>query len=239
MATVRLTCSLTSGSWVTTTMVTPSSRLSRRKQVEDLVRRGRVELAGRLVGEEDLGPVGQRDRDGDALLLAAGQASGRWSARSARPTRSSSSARAAPRRGRHAVEDHRQLDVLERRQVRQQVARRLLPDEADDLAPVARLLASSPSRQVVPATTARPADGTSSPPRMFSERALAGPGRADERDELARLDEQVETLERDDLEVGDLVDLDQVVAHDERRSPKRGGRGSRARARRREVDDLG
>ena len=42
------------------------------------------------------------------------------------------------------VEDHRQLDVLHRRQVRKEVARRLLPDEADGSAPVARALASGP-----------------------------------------------------------------------------------------------
>ena len=46
------------------------------------------------------------------------------------------------------------------------------------------------------------------------ERRLAAPGRADDRDQLAGLDAQVEALERDDLEVGDLVDLDQVLAED-------------------------
>ena len=35
--------------------------------------RPRVEVAGRLVGEHDVGPGGERPGDGDALLLAAGQ----------------------------------------------------------------------------------------------------------------------------------------------------------------------
>src|SRR4029450_8281521 len=43
------------------------------KQREHLERRRAVELAGRLVGEDDLGLVGQRDGDRDALPLAARQ----------------------------------------------------------------------------------------------------------------------------------------------------------------------
>ena len=42
------------------------------EQVEDLVRGRGVELPGRLVGEQDLGAVGQGDRDRHALLLATG-----------------------------------------------------------------------------------------------------------------------------------------------------------------------
>ena len=78
------------------------------------------------------------------------------------------------------------------------------------------------------------------PAEDVQERALARAGGTDQRDELARLDEQVEALEGDDLEVGDLVDLDQVVAHDQRlvavaRPLPLGG----PIRRRRQVDDLG
>ena len=45
-----------------------------------------------------------------------------------------------------------------------------------------------------------------------------------------RLDEQVEALERDDLEVGDLVDLDQVVADDQRPIAEARGAARRARS---------
>ena len=41
--------------------------------VEDLGSGLRVDVAGRLVGEHDLGPAGERARDGDALLLTARQ----------------------------------------------------------------------------------------------------------------------------------------------------------------------
>ena len=43
------------------------------EELEDLGRGGAVELAGRLVGEQDGRRVGQGDRDRDALLLAARQ----------------------------------------------------------------------------------------------------------------------------------------------------------------------
>ena len=43
---------------------------------EDLRTGGAVEVAGRLVGEDDLRPAGQRTGDGDALLLAARQFAG-------------------------------------------------------------------------------------------------------------------------------------------------------------------
>ena len=73
IATVRRTCSQTSGSWVTTTTVTPEQLVDRAEHLEHVVAVSRVELAGRLVGQQHGGLVGQRDRDGHALLLAAGQ----------------------------------------------------------------------------------------------------------------------------------------------------------------------
>ena len=60
---------------------------------EDLGAGARVEVAGRLVGEDDLRPAGQGPGDGDALLLAAGELAravrraGRRARRSRRPGR--------------------------------------------------------------------------------------------------------------------------------------------------------
>ncbi len=45
----------------------------RRSGRRHTARRPGVQIAGRLVGQKDARPVGQRARDGDALLLAAGQ----------------------------------------------------------------------------------------------------------------------------------------------------------------------
>ncbi len=43
------------------------------EELEDHLAGVRVEVAGRFVGEDDLGIVDQRAGDGDALLLAAGK----------------------------------------------------------------------------------------------------------------------------------------------------------------------
>ena len=214
IATVRWTCSETTGSWVTMTIVVPSSSLTRRRSAKTSVRRAAVELAGRLVGEEDLRGVGERDGDRDALLLAARQALGPviepiGQADEAEQLRRPLAATAA------AVEDHRQLDVLDRAQVRQQVAGGLLPDEPDDPAPVARPLAAADLAELV-AGDDRPAGRRDlEPAEDVHQRRLAAARRADDRDHLALVDEQVEALEGDDLEVGDLEDLDEVVAADE------------------------
>ena len=123
-----------------------------------------------------LGRVGQRDRDRHALLLAAARA-GPADDRPAPPGRPVPAARApcAGAAARRTVEDHRQLDVLARREVGQQVARGLLPDEADPRA--GRCVRSRRPMAVRswPATMARPADGTSRPPRMFSSVDLPEP----------------------------------------------------------------
>ena len=76
----------------------------------------RVEVAGRLVGEDDLGVVHDGAGDRHPLLLAARElATGGARAASPSPTRSSA-ARARSRRSRRrdAGVDERQLDVLER-----------------------------------------------------------------------------------------------------------------------------
>jgi hypothetical protein len=63
-------------SWVTSTSVAPRSRLQREDQVDDRAAGALVEIAGRLVGDEDRRIRRDSARDGDALLLAAGQLRG-------------------------------------------------------------------------------------------------------------------------------------------------------------------
>ena len=112
-------------------MVLPSSSFSRSSKPEDLLRRRAVEVAGRLVGDDQRRIGDQRARDRDALLLAAGQL-----VRVVRPSRSArpTSASAVATRSRRSRRDsdgelQRQLDVLERGQHRHQVVE--LEDEAD------------------------------------------------------------------------------------------------------------
>ena len=58
---------------MTITIVWPNSRTAWRMNDEDLGAGAGVEVAGRLVGEDDVGPARQRTRDRDALLLTARQ----------------------------------------------------------------------------------------------------------------------------------------------------------------------
>ena len=102
-------------------------------------RGGVIEIAGRLVGQQDLRVVGQRADDRDALLLAAGEPRRAMVERAApSPTRSSSCRGLArgPRRRGDAGDHLRQHDVLQRRELRQQVVE--LVDEAERAAPQQR-----------------------------------------------------------------------------------------------------
>ena len=115
----------------------------RAEQEHDRVARLRVELPGRLVGQEQLGMVGERPGDGDPLLLAARQlvravthpvAQARPGRAGPRPLRSRS-------RGIRVDEAERHLDVLGRGQDRHEAEG--LEDERDRAAAAARRAPSS------------------------------------------------------------------------------------------------
>ena len=99
---VRLARAATAGSWVTTTTAVPS-RLSRSKSTTICGARRLVELARRLVGEQQRRPVGQRARDRHALHFAAGQLRrpmrcARAESRRTRAARACAARRCGPRR---------------------------------------------------------------------------------------------------------------------------------------------
>jgi hypothetical protein len=107
------------------------------QRAEHLGRGGRVEFAGRLVGEQYLGLVGERHRNSGPLLLAAGHLVGPALQAVGQAEQFEQLSRARPAcPGALAGQPHRQLHVLLRGQVGQQVARGLLPDEADEPSPV-------------------------------------------------------------------------------------------------------
>ena len=92
-ATVRSSRAATAGSWVTTTSVAP--RLLRVEQeVESAAELSVVQRAGRLVGEDQPGPVDEGPGDGHALALPARQLVRQLVGRSASP---SAPSRARPR----------------------------------------------------------------------------------------------------------------------------------------------
>ena len=97
---------------------------------QDLLRRAAVESAGRLVGEQEARVVHERPRDGDALLLSAGQLHGSVMRPigEADPSERLQGALAAGLAVAAGI-DHRQFHIAQRIDAGQQVE--LLEDEAD------------------------------------------------------------------------------------------------------------
>ncbi len=128
---IRSAIAAARGSWVTITTVWPTESTERRSSCEDLVAGGGVQVAGRLVGEQDGRPAEQGPRDRDPLLLAArqlGRAVGEAVAQAGLVDH-----RLQPLRvGLAAGDRQRQQHVLARGQHRQQVEE--LEDEADVVA---------------------------------------------------------------------------------------------------------
>ena len=105
-------------SCVITTSVRPCCQRSPKSHMTSLPEEV-SRLPGRLVGEQDVGVHGERARDRDALHLAAGE----LRRLVVHPVAEADLGRAAPRpapcaSSRHAAEEQRHLDVLERRDLR-------------------------------------------------------------------------------------------------------------------------
>ena len=149
----------------------------------------RVEVAGRLVGEHDPGLDDERTRDRDALLLAAGELARQVTGAVGEPDLGEQRLRALAQLvaldpGRREPE----LDVLERRQRRDQVE--LLEDEAEGAQPQLCEIVVAQLREVAAleedAAAGRPVERA----QQLQQRRLARSARALERDELAGLDRQ-------------------------------------------------
>ena len=115
----------------------PRFAVERLEQLDDARAGVAVEIAGRLVGEEDARRVGERARDGDALLLAAGELRREVIEPVAEPDAREQLARA--RAGAAvAAQLERHLHVLERGERRDQL--KALEDESNFLAAQPRAL---------------------------------------------------------------------------------------------------
>ena len=101
--TTRSAMAAADGSCVTITTVRPSSRAQRPQQREHLAAGPRVEVARRLVGEQQRRRQQQRPRDRDALLLAAGELGGHVLGAVAEPDAGQQRVRALAERAGRAV----------------------------------------------------------------------------------------------------------------------------------------
>ena len=128
-----------SASWVTRTSVERADRMDVAHQIHDVPAVGAIEIAGRLVGQQDRRIVGQRSRERHALLLTARQ----LRRIVVSPAGQADLVEPGPGPGhgvRRAGNLHRHRDVFERRQRRNEMKE--LEDEAD-------LLAAQPGQTVL------------------------------------------------------------------------------------------
>ena len=200
----------------------------------DLVRGLRVEIAGRLVGEQDGRVVDERACDGDALLLAAGELAREVVLAALQPEEVERLERPVGAVRRPARVEERQGDVLEGARPREQVE--ALEDEPDAAAPDARegrlVLRRDVHRleQVLPA--GRPVEAAED----VHERRLARARRAHDGDELSLLHREADPAQRVHLDVAQVVDLGEVADVDDglgHRATLLRSRGSAAARRRR------
>ncbi len=187
------------------------------ENVHDLDARPRVEVAGRLVRQEDRRLVDECARDRDALLLAAGQLVRIVVQSVAEADDLQDLLRAAVSFGRlhlaAAVVKQRQLDVVERRRPRQEIEP--LEHEADLLVPRHRELVPRQLGDVLPVEKILAAGRTIQTPDDVHERRLAGARRAGDAHEFAADDVERRPPQRADFDVANLIGLRQVAnGHD-------------------------
>ena len=199
------------------TMVRPSSRLSAVSSVHDLVAARRVEIAGRLVGDEQGRAGDDGAGDGHALLLAAGELGRRVVLAAAQADLGQRlHGELAPLAAGRAAIDQRQLDILGRRGARQQIV--ALEDEADiEVAQVRAAVAVEPAG--VDAVEAVAAGGRRiEAADDVHRRRFARAGRAHDGDELAAVDRQVDAGQRVDLRFALAIGLPDLVEGEQRRA---------------------
>ncbi len=188
------------------------------EDVHDLDARARIEVSGRLVGEDDRRLVDERARDRDALLLTARQLVRKVVKALAEADDLERLHGAAVTLGRlhlrPAVVEQGQLDVVERRGPRQQVE--ALEHEPDLLVADDGQLVLRHARDVLAVEEVVAARGAVEAPEDVHQRRLAGPRRSRDGDELAGLDVHVRAAQRADDHFADRVGLDQIANRNNR-----------------------
>jgi len=180
-----------------------------------------IEIAGGLVGDDDLRVCHNRARDGNTLLLAAGKLA-RIMMRAVFQTndakRRHGAVAALP--GAEPGQQQRQLDVAERGQHRDEVVE--LEDEADVAAAPARQRALGQRADVGSVDHDLAGRGTIDACDQVEQRRLAGARRPHEREEFALGHAEVDAVEHGDLLRIALVDLAHLLHVDRNASARLG-----------------
>ncbi|CDN42000.1 hypothetical protein BN871_AT_00020 [Paenibacillus sp. P22] len=182
------------------------------ENVHDEVGGAAVDGARRLVGEQHLRPVGQRDGDRHPLLLASRELMQLVVHPLLQPDPIQQLLGIGPVD--LAGEHHRHLDIFQSGQIRQQVAGIVLPDEADRIPLVFDELVVRHLEQIprpdLDAARRRAVESA----QNVEQGRLAAAAVADDRHQLAVLNAQVQALQGDDLQIVRFVDFDQAFAFD-------------------------
>ena len=180
------------------------------QQAVERFRRRLVEIAGGLVGEQQLRTHHQRPGDGHALLLAAGEHARhvRQPLAEADAAQQLVGARACVRE-RHARDAHRHLRVLDRVELRQQMME--LEDEADAVVPERDDLGVAQPRQVSAVDRDRPLIDAIEAAEQVQQRALADARRADDGGHLAGVHLEIEIAKHRERLSADRIALDEAA----------------------------
>ena len=165
------------------------------EQIHDFGRQRRIEIAGRLVGDQKGRLADDRAGDADALLFA-GRELGRQRALAGaefQPLEHGAHPLADLRTA-HAAQDQRQGDVVEHAAVGQQA---VVLEHHADLAPVHRDLAAAHLQQIALGEQHRAAAGPLGEVDQPEQRALAGPRVPGDEQHLAGGDVEVDVRQRD------------------------------------------
>ena len=174
------------------------------QQLEDVLARDIVERAGRLVAQQQLRVFRKRPRDGDALLLAAGEL--RWEI--LQPILQPDLAQHLCRVERMLAQLRRDLNVFERRQVLDQVIE--LEHEAHVAAAILRELTAVVAGDVPPVELHGAARERVHTAEDIQQRRLARARRTHDHADLALLDRKARVVQRGDLHLAGLIDFADV-----------------------------
>src|SRR5690349_18072548 len=188
------------------------------EEIDHVGARLRVEIPRRLIGENDSRLVRKRTRDRDALLLAARQMRGQMvDPRREADLLEQRTGALGQRIAAHTVRGECRLDVLERRERRNEVE--LLEHEAERVQTKACESAVVERVQRPFLEDDRARVRTVERPEQLEQRRLAGAARTLERDELAGADRQVDAVDGTHdrsaaaVEAGHARQLEQRLTH--------------------------
>ena len=194
----------------------PRSRFKSRNSSSTALAVAGVEVAGRLVRQQDLGPAGQRAGDGRALHLAPGELGRQMGETVPEPDPVQQllpfllqPAPFSPVRPEAVADQLRHEHVFKRRQLGQQVIE--LEDEPERA--VAQLVALAFGQVVDPLAVEQHLArfGRVEQAQQVQERALARAAGPHDRDHLAALDLQIDPAQNGDLVLALVIALEQTV----------------------------